>query len=95
MNRTVLQIPVNSVLREDAEKAAVKLGFSSLQDIIRLFMSKLAQGKIDVSIRDEKIEYLSPKAEKRYEKMIRDIKSGKEKLYKAESVDDLMRQLNS
>lgn len=93
--RTVLQVPVNTSVRRDAEKQALEQGFSSLQEAIRVFLKKLAQGTLGITFEEEEVVHLSPKAEKRYEKMLQDIKSGKEKMYKAESVEDLMRQLNS
>ena len=43
MQRAVLQVPINSQLRQQAEKAAMSQGFSSLQEIVRLFLTKLAE----------------------------------------------------
>lgn len=93
MSRTVLQIPMSPTLRKDAEKAALKQGFSSLQDFLRVVMKRLAIGKLSTVIEDEEAVQLSPRAAKRYDKIIDDIKSGKEKVYTAENVEDLMRQL--
>lgn len=93
--KTILQIPLNINLRKEAEKQALEQGFSSLQEAVRIFLNKLARGVIDFALNDEESVQLSPKAAKRYDKMIDDIKSGKEKVYKAESIEDLMRQLNS
>ena len=93
MNRTVLQIPVSTDLRGKAELEAKKQGFSSLQEAVRIFLSKLARQRIEISF-EEPIQ-LSQKAASRYDKMTDEIKSGKIKLYEAKNVDDLMKQLNS
>ena len=49
MDKTVLQIPVSKSLCLRAEKAALNQGFSSLQEIIRVFMNKLASEDINVT----------------------------------------------
>ncbi len=74
MSRTVLQIPVSKSLRATAEAVARDYGFSSLQEIIRVFMAKLASRKVDISIQET--TPLSPKAEKRYLEMVREIEKG-------------------
>ena len=94
MNRTVLQIPMSPTLRQRAEREALYQGFSSIQEAVRIFLSKLANKKIGITFGEESVK-LSPRAIKRYNKILHDIESGKEKLYKAKSVEDLMRQLNS
>lgn len=93
--RTVLQVPVDASLRKDAEKQALEQGFSSLQEAVRVFLKQLTKGVAGITFEREEAVQLSPRAIKRYDKMMRDIKSGKEKVYKAESVEDLMTQLNS
>ena len=90
MDKTVLQIPVSKNLRLRAEKTAINQGFSSLQEIIRVFMNKLATKTIDVTFKDAVV--LSPQAEKRYAKMDHDFKSGKN-VYIAKNASDLMKQL--
>ena len=92
MSRTTLQVPMSTQLREQAEKQAFEQGFSSLQEAVRLFLSKLAKGSFDITF--EKSIQLSPKAIKRYDKMIDEVEKGLN-VYKAKDVDDLMRQLNS
>ncbi len=51
MSRVVLQVPINAVLRKDAEKAAEKLGFSSLQELLRVFLHKFSRGEISITFR--------------------------------------------
>lgn len=95
MNSTTLQIPMKKQLRDKATSAAEQLGFTSLQEIIRVFLKKLALKKISVSFEEEAVVHLSAKAARRYDKMIDDIESGKEKVYSTKNVDDLMKQLRS
>ena len=91
MSRTVLQIPLDVSLRKDAEKQALAQGFSSLQEAVRVFLSKLANKMIGVEF--ESTVKLSAKAEKRYMKITEDFKKGRN-VYRAKSVDDLMKQLH-
>ena len=92
MNRTVLQIPMDRSLRKQAERAAEEQGFSTLQDFTRLVYHKLVEKRLEVQI-GEPYRKLSPRAAKRYEKMDRDIKSGKVKLKSFDSVKALMEDL--
>lgn len=92
MNRVVLQVPVTVQLRSEAEREAIRQGFSSLQDLVRLFLRKLADGLLRVNL-EEGIQ-LSPKAIKRYDKMHEDFKAGLN-FYTATSVKDLIKRLNT
>lgn len=46
MKRNVLQIPIKPELRIRAEKKAEQMGFSSVQEMIRLLLTQLTQNKI-------------------------------------------------
>lgn len=94
MQRTVLQVPLPKELKISAEKAAEEAGFSSLQEVLRVFMKKFASKKIDLTF-EEEVTYLSPRAEKRYIKIMHDIESGKEKVYTAKNANDLLEQLHT
>ncbi len=94
MQRTVLQIPLPKELKISAEKAALDAGFSSLQEVLRVFMKKFANKKIDLTFEEKSLVYLSAKAEKRYAKIDEDIKKGKN-VYEAEDAEDLLRQLHN
>ncbi len=92
---TTLQVPMDATLKTRAAKAAKAMGFSSLQETVRLFLHKLAAGAMHLELTTLNVdEYVSPKALARYDKMERDIKSGKEPVCGATSVKDLMDQLN-
>lgn len=96
MSRVVIQTPVSSQLRREAEQAAQEQGYSSLQDAVRMYLKKLANREIQVRIQEQfSPVQLSQKAVKRYDKMTRDIESGKTKLKWFNSVKDLMRDLDS
>lgn len=92
MDTTILQIPVEKSLRDEALIAFQKMGFSSLQDAVRLYLHKAVKGVIDFQLVDT--VQLSPRAIKRYNKLFNNIDSGKETLYEAKDVDDLMRHLH-
>jgi len=91
--RTVLQVPMTKALRNQAEKMAVREGFSSLQEVVRVLLNKLAMGSLSVTIEENAVK-LSKKAIKRYDKMIDDIDSGKEPVYVAKDAQDLLDQLH-
>lgn len=77
MNSTILQIPIDKNIRNQAASYAEKMGFSSLQEVVRLFLNKIAIGEIGVTF--EQNVPLSTKAIKRYNKIINEIDSGKVK----------------
>ena len=91
MNRIVLQIPIDSAIRKDAEKQALGQGFSSLQEAVRVFLRKLAKGALGISF--EETVQLSAKNARRYDKMAEDFRKGKN-FYTAKNVDDLMKHLH-
>lgn len=92
MYNTVLQIPVKKLLRDQAASRAERMGFSSLQEAVRLFLSKIAAGEIDFTF--EQNVQLSEKAIKRYNKAIDEIESGKAKTKTFNDVGLLMKHLN-
>ena len=79
-------------LRDQATSKARNMGFSSLQETVRVFLGKLALGQ--VNIRFEETVQLSPKAIKRYNNMIDEIDSGKVKTKSFSDIDSMMRHLN-
>lgn len=92
MSNTILQVPVNRNLRDKAASNAQKMGFSSLQEVIRLFLNKIAEG--EVNVRFEETVQLSPNAVKRYNRMIDEIESGKVKAKTFTDSSSLMKYLN-
>lgn len=92
-SKTVLQVPIDISLRNQALKVAEELGFSSLKETIRVFLRKLANRSLTVTF--EETETLSPAAEKRYAKMIKEVESGRVKTKSSDNVEELMTHLNS
>ena len=92
MNSTILQIPINKNLRDQAAFKAEKMGFSSLQEVVRLFLNKIVAGEMNVSF--EPTVQLSPKAVKRYNKIINEIDSSEVKYKSFTDVNSLMKYLN-
>ena len=89
---TILQVPINKSVRNQAASRAEEMGFSSLQEAVRVFLNKMASGGMD--IRFEETIQLSPKAAKRYDKIIDEIESGKVKTKTFTNVSNLMKHLN-
>ena len=91
MAKTILQVPVSKDLKDKAEEAANKQGFSSLQESIRIFLTKLANNKLEITIQEP--VRLSEASEKRYSKQTIDFEKNKN-VSSAKNVEELMHQLN-
>lgn len=91
MQRAVLQIPIDQQIKEEAERAAKAQGFSSLQEVVRVFLNKLAKRGIWVTF--EETVQLSKQAARRYDKMAQDIEKGKVKTKTFTDVTSLMKHL--
>lgn len=91
MQKVTLQIPMDSKLKIDAERAAVDQGFSSLQELVRVLLSKVAQRKIEIQF--EEVVVLSKKNEKRYLKMTEDFKNNRN-VYTSKNVEEFLSKLN-
>ncbi len=89
--KTILQIPIDKKLKNNAEKVANSQGFSSLQEIVRVFLAQLVAEKVHITV--EPTIKLSHKNAVRYEKIADDFDQGKN-VYVADSINDLMKQLN-
>ncbi len=72
MNKTILQVPMSTQLKNSAEEIASQQGFSSLQEVVRVFLTKFAAKKMEMSWQ-EPIS-LSDSNEKRYSDMTEDFK---------------------
>ena len=90
MNKTILQVPLDKQLKDNAERVASEQGFSSLQEIVRVFLARLASNKVEIVLQESIT--LSPESEKRYIKALDDFKSNKD-VYEARSVEDFLNQL--
>lgn len=91
METTTLQVPLPKALKATATAVAKEYGFSSLQEIIRILLTKLARRQLVVQIEEAPIP-LSSKAEKRYLRIEEDFEKGVN-VYKARNLEELMDQL--
>ncbi len=94
MDTTILQVPVSKTIRDKAAKSAVTQGFSSLQEAVRIFLNQLSSQAIRVTFEPQPVQ-LSPKAIKRYNKIIDDVESGKVKTVSFTNIDKMMEYLHS
>lgn len=83
-----------TTLRNQAEAVSLDMGFSSLQEVVRLILNKLARKEIRISIEQFPAVRLSKRNEKRYEQMIGDFEAGKN-ISTFTSVKDLMNDLRT
>ena len=93
MDTTILQVPISKNLRAEAVSVAKDSGFSSLQEVVRLMLTKFARKEIGVTIEQFPAVKLSTRNERRYNKMVDDVLSGKVKTKSFDNVDDLMNDL--
>ena len=95
MQRVIVQVPMSKELKQMAEIASADMGFSSLQEIIRVILNKLAKRELSMTITEaEEINDLSPAAERKFKKAIEDIKAGRN-IYKPKNKKDFFEILNS
>ena len=92
MSKTILQVPVSKELKEKAEEASSRQGFSSLQESVRVFLTKLASNKLEITIQ-EPIR-LSEASEKRYLKQTADFEKSRN-IISAKNVEELMSKLDA
>ena len=92
--RTILQVPMALDLRNQAEAVSVDMGFSSLQEVVRLVLTKFVKREIGISIEQFPAVKLSVRNEKRYMQMKRDFKTEKN-IKKFNKISDLMSDLIS
>jgi len=96
MSKVIVQVPADRKLRDKAVRAAYEYGFSSLQEMLRLFMNKIAKKELKVTIEDN-VEYLtlheSAILERKYKEFLKEEKKGK--TFEARSAEEMIRQLTS
>jgi len=92
MNKTVLQVPIDVDLRKNAEKVALNGGFSSLQEVVRVFLNKFSSNEVGVGFFDN-TALLSDKSELKYEVLVKDI-NDKKNIVKQSKTKDLISVLD-
>ena len=82
-------------LKINAQSASSEMGFSSLQEAIRVLLTKLSKNELAMTIEPvEEIHHLSPAAEAKFKRAVSDIKAGKN-VTKTKNVDELLTLLRS
>lgn len=78
MNRVVVQVPMSKELKDQADIISADLGFSSIQEVVRVLLTKLSKREFSLKVEEaEEITHLSPAAEKRFKKAVADIEAGR------------------
>jgi len=93
MDSTILQVPISKSLRSQAALAASNMGFSSLQEAVRVFLAQLRAQTVKISFEHPPVR-LSAKAIKRYNKMSEEVRLGKVKTVAFTDVDKMMEYLH-
>lgn len=93
MDSTILQVPVSKSLRDEATAAVSAMGFSSLQEAVRVFLAQLRAQTVKISFEHPPIQ-LFAKAIKRYNKMSEDFELNKDEYPSFTDVDKMMEYLN-
>lgn len=91
MQRVIVQVPMSKELKKKAEVVSYDLGFSSIQETIRVLLTKLS--KREFSLKVEEVTYLSPAVERKFKKAVADIKAGRN-ITKAKNINELLSLLN-
>lgn len=97
MQRVIVQVPMTTDLKKSAEAVSCDLGFSSLQETIRVLLTKLSKKELRFQVTEEppeEIKYLSKAAEKKFKKAVADIKAGRN-ITKTKNTDELLSLLRS
>ncbi len=93
--RVIVQVPMSKELKDKADIVSADLGFSSIQETIRVLLTKLSKKEFSLKISEaEEITYLSPTAERKFKKAVADIKAGRN-IYKPKNKKDFFALLRS
>jgi antitoxin component of RelBE/YafQ-DinJ toxin-antitoxin module len=78
MFHATLQVPIEKQVRDKATKIAKQRGFSSVQEVVRVFLNQFAESAVDISFTPSPAQ-LSKKSAERYDRMVDEALSGKVK----------------
>jgi len=89
-NTDVLQVRLPATINVKAKKRAKNLGFTSLQEVVRIFLNSFVRGRVEPGIvNTKKTISLSSKARERWDAILNDI--DKEKNIKSfDNPEDLL-----
>jgi hypothetical protein len=93
--KTTLQVPMEKQVKKNSEKIAHDFGYSSLQELVRVFLKQFSTGKITPSFSSND-EFLTSEEEailnERYLETKEDIQKGKGA--KVKNANQLLKDLN-
>lgn len=92
MYDTKIQVPINSKVLVKSRRRAKKLGFSSVNDIVRIALQQFADGEYDIGIIPNTKEYRK-ELDRRIKEVEDDIRMGKSKAFS--SAEDLVKALDN
>ncbi|MEK7165778.1 MAG: hypothetical protein AAB874_03155 [Patescibacteria group bacterium] len=92
MNQVTLTIPISKSLKDKAEKTAREYGFLTLAETVKKLLIKFSNRELVVEQEPEPVQ-LSPRAIKRYNKIIDRIDKGKG-ITKTKNLDELFALLD-
>ncbi len=95
MQRIIVQVPMSRELKEKAEMVSIDLGFSSIQETIRVLLTKLSKREFSLKVEEaEEINHLSAAAERKFKKAVEDIRAGRN-IYKPKNKKEFFDLLRS
>ncbi len=76
---TKLQVPISQKLKKTLEKRSLELGFSSVNETVRVLLQNFAKGDINIGIIQKNIQYpmIDIESEKRMAESYEDYKKGR------------------
>ncbi len=90
-----VQIPLSKTLRDAVKAHAAKLGFNSVQDFTRVMYATVVHNNAHFSLTDDREALLSPAAEARYRKQLKEHEADREAgtVKSFDNVDDFLADL--
>jgi len=76
MDTTILQIPLSKSLKLTSQEVANEYGFSSLQDLLRVVLTKLSRRELVISIQEPVIQLSQKNAYSHFLSWTNDLKTG-------------------
>lgn len=92
MYNTKLQVPINSKVLSQSKKVASSMGFSSINEVVRIFLNNFSKEKIDIFFQNEISPQRILELQQMSDETIQEYKKGKVKGFS--NVDDLIEALD-
>lgn len=92
---TILQVPISKALKKSAIEVATEHGFSSVQEVIRVFLQKFANRQMRLNIESMPVIKLSKRAVKRYDKMAKDFNKNPQNWLSFNNAEEFKKYIDS